>query len=289
MLVLSVLAACATPETRIQVPVSNDTAETIRLAEEGDPIAQTVMGNLYETRTFGTPDYGAAAVWYGRAAQQGDALARYFLGNLYERGLGVSQDYGRAAELYVASANGGNPSAAFKLGYFHENGLGVVQDFGAARRWYDVAEMGWAGQRVRPLQPEYLVVAATPETSTPQAVTLVPVASLAALPVYPETVVAEADPSSTQPPPPPEPGFYLHLASQREPDAALAAWGRAGAQFPDLLDGLRPVLAKLDLGAAAGTYYQVLAGPVAKEEDADIICALLQPQGQYCDPVPLLN
>jgi diaminopimelate decarboxylase len=116
----------------------------------------------------------------------------------------------------------------------------------------------------------------------------VPVASLAGLPVLPEQVAA-AGAGAPAAPEPPQAGFYLHLASQRGPDAALAAWDDARRRFPDLLDGLRVALAKLDLGGGTDVFYQVLAGPIALEEKADIICAQLQPQGQYCDPLPVTN
>ena len=293
---LLLLGACADRLSDASLPDNPDVQETVRLAREGDPIAQTVMGNLYETNVFGAPDYQRAAAWYMEAARQDDALARYFLGNLYERGLGVDRDYATAAALYKSAADGGNTSAAFKLGYFHEKGLGVAQDFAAARRWYDVAEQGWTGQRVRPLQPEYLVVAPAAGPSEPETVTLVPVASLASLPVTFQPAdsatladlpdVASADAASA---PAAAPGFYLHLASQREQNDAIAAWQEAQSRFPDLLDGLTVALAKLDLGGGSGIYYQVLAGPIAAEEDADIICARLQPQDQYCDPIPLTD
>jgi len=278
------LAACATPHVGAGTTRATGLDETARLAEAGDAAAQTVQGNLYETGAFGAPDYGAAAAWYERAADQGDPLARFFLASLYERGLGVGQDYARAAALYRAAAEAGHAGAAFKLGYFHEKGLGVAQDFAAARSWYDLAEQGWGGQRVQPLKPDYLAASASTAPAAVPVVTLIPVASLAGLPVVPETVGA---PDQAGAPAPPPPGFYLHLASQRSSEAAVDAWDAAHGRFPDQLDRLQFVLARLDLGAA-GIYYQVLAGPLAREEDADIACALLQPQGQYCDPLALM-
>jgi len=280
------LAACAPAHVGAGTTQVTGIDETVRLAEAGDPAAQTVLGNLYETGAFGAPDFGAAAAWYRRAADRGDPLAAYFLANLYEQGKGVGRDPARAAQLYRAAAEAGHPSAAFKLGYLYEQGQGVPRDFALARRWYDTAEQGWGAQRVLPLTPGYLTVATDAAAPSPT-VTLIPVASLAGLPVLPETVTAAAS-QTTAPPAPPPPGFYLHLASQRTPAAAAEAWNAARARFPDLLDGLSLVLARLDLGTA-GLYYQVFAGPLAREEDADIACALLQPQGQYCDQMPLGN
>jgi len=69
-------------------------------AEEGDKVAQTYVGEIYE-KGFGiTPDYKIAAAWYQRAATQGDSRAKLNLGYLYERGLGVPQDLAQAIALY---------------------------------------------------------------------------------------------------------------------------------------------------------------------------------------------
>lgn len=69
-------------------------------AEEGDKIAQTYVGEIYE-KGFGiVPDFKVAAAWYQRAAAQGDSRAKLNLGYLYERGLGVPQDLTQAIALY---------------------------------------------------------------------------------------------------------------------------------------------------------------------------------------------
>ena len=79
-------------------------------------------------------------------------------------------------------------------------------------------------------------------------------------------------------------GFQVHLASEKTVQAAMADWQSLRVKFPELLGGLRPALATLDLGNG-GTYYQLLAGPIGDEASADILCARLQPQGQYCNPI----
>ena len=70
------------------------------LAEEGDPKAQTYVGDIYERGLTGSPDYPSALAWYRRAADQGYASAQVSLGQLYERGLGVTQDRVKAMNLY---------------------------------------------------------------------------------------------------------------------------------------------------------------------------------------------
>ena len=69
-------------------------------AQEGNMVAQTYVGEIYE-KGFGIkPDYELAAAWYKKAAAQGDARAKLNLGYLYEKGLGVEQDLKMALLLY---------------------------------------------------------------------------------------------------------------------------------------------------------------------------------------------
>jgi regulator of replication initiation timing len=74
-------------------------------AEEGDPEAQTIVGEIYERGLGDEPDYGAAAQWYRRAAEQDYARAQFNLGTLYEEGLGVDAD-GLAALNWYRRASG---------------------------------------------------------------------------------------------------------------------------------------------------------------------------------------
>lgn len=62
------------------------------LAEQGDKVAQTYVGEIYE-KGLGVPaDYTLAAEWYRKAADQGATRAQNNLGFLYEKGLGVPKD-----------------------------------------------------------------------------------------------------------------------------------------------------------------------------------------------------
>lgn len=69
-------------------------------AQEGNMVAQTYVGEIYE-KGFGIEaDYLTAAAWYKKAADQGYARAKLNLGYLYEKGLGVTQNVKFALELY---------------------------------------------------------------------------------------------------------------------------------------------------------------------------------------------
>ena len=69
-------------------------------AKEGDPEAQTYVGEIFEKGLGTSPDYELAAVWYKRAADQGYSRAQFNLGTLYELGQGVEQDKLAALNLY---------------------------------------------------------------------------------------------------------------------------------------------------------------------------------------------
>lgn len=69
-------------------------------ARDGDKVAQTYVGEIFEKGAGTPPDYAAAASWYQKAADQGYARAQINLGFLYEKGLGVAKDPVAALNLY---------------------------------------------------------------------------------------------------------------------------------------------------------------------------------------------
>jgi len=69
------------------------------LANDGDPTAQTNLGEVYEY-LFEDPKYQDAAAWYRKAADQGDLTAARRLARLYEFGLGVEKDPLLATNLW---------------------------------------------------------------------------------------------------------------------------------------------------------------------------------------------
>jgi len=74
------------------------------LAEQGEPGAQTYVGEIFEKGLGVRPDYAAAAVWYRRAAEKGYSRAAINLGNLYEQGLGVPKNNALALNWYRRAA-----------------------------------------------------------------------------------------------------------------------------------------------------------------------------------------
>ena len=74
------------------------------IAREGDPQAQTFVGEIYEKGLGRPADHAAAAEWYQKAADQGFSRAQSNLAYLYEQGLGVPKDPVKALNLYRLSA-----------------------------------------------------------------------------------------------------------------------------------------------------------------------------------------
>jgi len=76
----------------------------LEAAEEGEPKAQTYVGEAYQKGLGIPPNYEKAVEWYKKAAAQGYASAQMNLAFLYENGLGVKQDLAMAAQLYRQAA-----------------------------------------------------------------------------------------------------------------------------------------------------------------------------------------
>ena len=77
--------------------------------------------------------------WYRLAAEQGDAMAQSNLGIMYERGEGILQDYAEAVKWYRLAAKQGNAMAQSNLGIMYERGEGVPQNNVMAHMWYNIA------------------------------------------------------------------------------------------------------------------------------------------------------
>ena len=65
------------------------------LAEQGDALAQTVLGAMYAEGEGVPQNYKTAVKWYTLAAEQGFASAQYNLGVMYQFGTGVPQKQGQ--------------------------------------------------------------------------------------------------------------------------------------------------------------------------------------------------
>ena len=119
----------------------------LKAAGQGDGLAQSALGEMYEDGEEGVQrDEAAAADWYRKAAEQGIARAQNFLGGMYFDGRGgLPKDDDRAVILFRKAAEQGNVSAQFNLGLAHDIGTGWRKDHDQAVVWYRrAAEKGLA-------------------------------------------------------------------------------------------------------------------------------------------------
>jgi hypothetical protein len=120
--------------------------DTLKMAEQGNAVAQCNLGIIYFNGQGVTQDYKQAVYWYKKAAEQGDAAAQYNLGVMYANGEGVPQDYKQAVYWYKQAAEQGHADAQYNLGVSYSSGnKGVHQDHKQAAYWYTkAAELGHA-------------------------------------------------------------------------------------------------------------------------------------------------
>ena len=83
------------------------TDELRQAANQGDAIAQSVLGSRYYDGDLVTKDYQQAVYWYTKAANQGDATAQGGIGDCYLHGHGVEKDCSKALEWYKKAKDNG--------------------------------------------------------------------------------------------------------------------------------------------------------------------------------------
>jgi TPR repeat protein len=127
--------------------VSKDEVEAAkwcrRAADQGSPVAESLLGEYY-SKGFGvTKDMDEAVSWFKRAAAQGDVECQYNLGVRYQNGIGVVQDFKEAVKWYRKAADKGSEDAQVNLAGCIQAGLGVEKDdLEAARLYRKAADRG---------------------------------------------------------------------------------------------------------------------------------------------------
>ena len=85
---------------------------------------------------FDRSNYATALKIWLPQAKEGDPAAQTYVGEIYEKGLGIQADYQIAAEWYRRAAEQGFSRAQINLGFLYESGLGVPRDLTEAMNWY---------------------------------------------------------------------------------------------------------------------------------------------------------
>ena len=121
---------------------SGDYATALRefqpLAKQGNAIAQTILGVMYENGQGVPKNEETAVKWFKLAAEQGNASAQYNLGVMYDNGRGVLQDYKTAVKWWRLAAEQGDAAAQTNLGVMYGTGRGVIQDNVYAHMWANI-------------------------------------------------------------------------------------------------------------------------------------------------------
>lgn len=106
-----------------------------RAAEQGHPVAQDRLADLYMLDR-GVPQNDVRAFqWYARTAAQGYAMAQCNLAYMHAQGLGTPADHAAATTLYLQAAAQGEGRAYFNLGLRYAAGWGAPRNLVHASAW----------------------------------------------------------------------------------------------------------------------------------------------------------
>lgn len=115
-----------------------------KLATEGDPEAQMLMGQMLKEGKARSPNYVEAVKWVRLAADQGNSWAQFDMGLSYREGRGVPTSVIETANWFRRSALNGNPIAQDQLGRLYVSGRGVPESLVGAYAWLSIAAaQGW--------------------------------------------------------------------------------------------------------------------------------------------------
>lgn len=109
-------------------------------AEQGDPTAADIIGQMYLNGRGVTKNYQEALMWFQKSVELGNIHSQANIGSMYEFGLGVKQDYKEAYNYYKKLAKRGSMVAQDKLGDMYSNGKGVPRNYIKSYIWYILIE-----------------------------------------------------------------------------------------------------------------------------------------------------
>lgn len=124
------------------VPEDKDAAFMwlIKASENGDAVAQAVVGRLYYYGIKGMPeDPNQAFILFEKSATQGNAHGQYYLARAYFDGVGVSKNVERGMHWNEKLAKQGVAKAQLLMGRAYANGVSVPKNISEAYAWYFVA------------------------------------------------------------------------------------------------------------------------------------------------------
>ena len=275
-LLVALPAMAQDPQKGVAAYEGGDYATALRelrpLAEKGNAEAQTYLGLMYRYGEGVPQNYVEAVKWYRKAAAQGHARAQNTLGNRYRLGQGVPQDYNEAAKWYRKAAEQGYAGAQYSLGISYDKGEGVPQNHAEALRWYRKA----ADQGHADAQNNLGSMYAKSQGVVTKAVKTPPKAKYGSqVPNTPKAIIAAL------PPAPARAGFRVQLGAVKSKARAEKEAVRLTRAHKSVLDGLKIVFVRADLGKR-GVFYRLRAGPLSDRASADSLCRKLLARKQGC-------
>jgi TPR repeat protein len=127
------------PSPELAASTLKTIADTTKLAEEKDPLAEYALAQMY-ARGDGVPKNKLeAGTWLERAAEHGSSEAQYDIGMALREGRDVVQDYEGALKWLQLAAENDNPRAQFELGHMYRVGMGIPVDVVKAYTWFNLA------------------------------------------------------------------------------------------------------------------------------------------------------
>ena len=138
-------------EQKIQTAFESLSADSIgvweKKAQDGDPLAQNLMGLAHKYGTLVRQDHGLSVEWFRKAAEQGFADAQFNLGRiygpadgLYRKRRAAPEDYAQAVKWLRRAAEQGYTPAQTKVAELYASGgHGLERDYVQAYFWMGLA------------------------------------------------------------------------------------------------------------------------------------------------------
>ena len=135
-------SATPTAQSILSEPSKPDIAALKARAGQGDAAAQAQLARAYVATDRGLPNYKEAAHWSALAATNGNPDAQTLLGELYLAGQGVGLDPNAGVQWLTRAADAGWVPAQYDLGYLYETGNGAPKNGPLAAKWFLLAAQG---------------------------------------------------------------------------------------------------------------------------------------------------
>lgn len=103
---------------------------------KNDAKAQQLLGWMFQTGTFVSPNLPVAADLYASSASQGNLEAKFSLAVLLAEGFAVKQDCDRAVSLLAEVTDQGMAKSAIVLGNLYKAGICVPVSYKQTAHWY---------------------------------------------------------------------------------------------------------------------------------------------------------